>query len=90
MSLKEHPVISTGKSFFNTNVNKKVCIFNKSVLDVLSNFIPQEDMLYDGENPWWFNSRIKSLLQVKNKVFQNYRKSKPNIQLRNKFNFVWE
>ena len=28
------------RTFSNTNVNEKVCIFNKSVLNVLSNFIP--------------------------------------------------
>ena len=30
------------RAFLDTNVNEKVCIFNKSVLNVLSNFIPHE------------------------------------------------
>ena len=67
------------RTFSNTNV-----IFNKSVLNVLSNFIPHET------NPPWFNSRIKSLLQAKNKAFKNYRKNKINIQLLNKLNLLQE
>ena len=55
----------------NTNVDEKVCIFNKSVLNVLSNFIPQETILSDDKDPPWFNSRLKFLLQAKNKVFNN-------------------
>ena len=78
------------RAFLDTNVNEKVCIFNKSVLNVLSNFIPHETILCDDKSPWWFNSRIKSLLQVKNKIFKNYRKKKTNLQLLNKLNFLQE
>ena len=36
------------RAFSNTNVNEKVCIFNKSVLNVLSNFFPHKTILrYD-------------------------------------------
>ena len=53
------------RAFLNTNVNEKVCIFNKSVLNALSNFIPHETILCDNKDPLWFNSQIKSLLQAK-------------------------
>ena len=78
------------RAFSNTNVNEKVCISNKSILNVLSNFIPHETILCDDKDPPWFNSRIKSLLQDKNKIFKNYRKNKTNLQLRNKWNFLQE
>ena len=79
------------RAFSNKNVNEKVCIFNKSVLNVLSNFIPHEITLCDDKDPPWFNSRIKSVLQDKNKVFKNYRKNKTNnIQLLNELNFLQE
>ena len=77
------------RAFSNTNVYKKVCIFNKSVFNVLSNFIPHETILCDDKDPPWFNSRIKSLLQVKNKVFQTIEK-KNIIQLFNKLNSLQE
>ena len=78
---------STEKELFQTNFYEKVCIFNKSVLNVLSNFIPHETILCDDKDPSWFNSRIKSLLQAKNKVFK---KGKTNTQLLDKLNFLQE
>ena len=32
------------KAFYNTNVNKKVSIFNEKILNVLSNYIPHETL----------------------------------------------
>ena len=64
--------------------------FKKSVLKVLSNFIPYETILCDDKDRPWCNSRITSLLQAKNKVFKNYRNNKTNIQLLNKLNFLQE
>ena len=78
------------RAFSNTNVNEKVCIFNKSVLNVLINFIPYETILCDDKDPPWFNSQIISFSQAKNKVFKSYRKSKTNIQLLNKLNILQE
>ena len=78
------------RAFSNTNVNEKLCMFNKSVLNILSNFTPHKTILCDDKYPPWFNSRIKSLLQDKNKIFKNYRKNKTNLQLRNKWNFLQE
>ena len=78
------------RAFSNTNVNGKVCIFNKSVLNVLSNLISHETILCNDKDLPWLNSRIKSLLQAKNKFFKNYRKNKTNIQLLNKLNLLQE
>ena len=35
------------KVFYNTNVTKKVSIFNEKILNVLSNYIPHETLTYD-------------------------------------------
>ena len=51
------------RAFSNANVNEKICIFNKSVLNVLIIFIPYETMLCDDKDPPWFNSRIMSFSQ---------------------------
>ena len=69
------------RAFTNGNVHEKVCIFIKSVLNVLSNYIPHETILCDDKDPQWFNSRIKCHLKAENKVFENYRNNKTNIQL---------
>ena len=54
------------RAFTNTNVTDKICTFNKSFLNVLSNFIPHVSILRDDKDPPWFNSRIQSLLQARN------------------------
>lgn len=66
------------RAFSNTSVNGKVCIFNKFVLNILSNLIPHNTILCHDKDPLWFNSRIKSLLQVKNNVFKNYIQKEQN------------
>ena len=39
------------RSFLNTNVNEKVDIFNSAILNIFSNFIPQEFAVCDDNNP---------------------------------------
>ena len=50
-------------------LTKKVSIFNETILNVLSKYIPHETVACDDKDPPWFNSWIKSLLHDKNKVF---------------------
>ena len=56
------------KAFCNTTITKKVSVFNKTILNVLYNYIPRETLTCKDKDPPWFNSRIKSLLQDKNKL----------------------
>ena len=58
-------------------------IFNKTVLNILSNFIPHEVIVCDDKDPPWFNGKIKSLFNEKLRTYNAYRKSSNNIQLRN-------
>ena len=78
------------KAFCNTNVTKKVSIFNETILNVLSNYIPHETLTCDDKDPPWLNSRIKSLLQDKNKLYKDFRRSNTNAQLLNKLNHLQE
>ena len=78
------------KAAYNTSVNKKVSIFNETILNVLSNYIPHETLTCDDKDPAWFNSRIKSLLQNKNKLYKDFRRSNTNAQLLNKLNHLQE
>ena len=78
------------KAFCNTNVTKKVSIFNETILNVLSNYIPHETLTCDDKDPPWLNSRIKSLLQDKNKLYKDIRRSNTNAQLLNKLNHLQE
>ena len=46
-------------AFLNTNINEKVYIFNSTILNILSNFIPHEFVACDDKDPPWFNKKIK-------------------------------
>ena len=49
----------------NKHVDGKVLIFNKTVSNVLSNFIPHEVVVCDDKYPPCFNGKIKSLFTEK-------------------------
>ena len=60
------------------------------MLNVLNNYIPHETLTCDDKDPAWFNSRIKSLLQDKYKLYKDFRRSNTNAQLLNKLNHLQE
>ena len=51
-----NPVMKERKS--NTSINEKGDIFNRTILNVLSNFIPHETIVCNDKDPPWFNNRI--------------------------------
>ena len=76
------------RAFLNTNVNEKVDIFNSTILNILSNFIPHELVVCDDKHPPWFNKKIRPLIQEKNAAFKNYRNNSINQACLNAFNEV--
>ena len=69
------------RAFLNNNVNEKVDIFNSTILNILSNFIPQEFVVCDDKAPPWFNKKIRALIQEKNATLKNDRKNSSNIEI---------
>ena len=49
--------------------------------NILCNYISHETLIFNYKDCSWFNSRIKSLLQEKDKIYKEYRMSYPNKQL---------
>ena len=47
------------RAFVNTNVNEKVFILSKTILNILSNFIPHETVTVDDNDPLWFTKKSK-------------------------------
>ena len=70
------------RAFSNTSVNEKVNIFNNTILNILSNFIPHEILTCDDKDPPWFNKKIKGIIQEKNNAFKVYRNNSSNIVLK--------
>ena len=69
------------KSFRNLNVNEMVSIFNKTIKNILSNYIPHETITCDDNDPPWFNKNIKQLIQEKNNRYKSYILSDKNPQI---------
>ena len=70
------------RAFANNHVDQKVLIFNKTVLNMLINFIPHEVIVCDDKDPPWFNGKIKSLINEKLRTYNAYRKNIGSSQLR--------
>ena len=69
-----------GRAFLNTSVNEKVDIVNRTVLNILSNFIPHEIIACDDKGPPWFNNKIKTVNQEKNTLkIYGHNKDNPDL-----------
>ena len=60
-------------------MNNLVDICTKTIQNILSNFIPHQKITID--DPPRFNTKIKSLIQQKNKIYKNFSKDRKNAQL---------
>ena len=53
------------RAFSNLNINERVSFFNKTILIIVSNFIPRETVICDNRDPPCINTRIKNLINDK-------------------------
>ena len=67
----------------NMSVNEKVNIFNYTIFNILSNFIPHKILAYDDKDSPWFNKKLKGIIQEKNNAFKTYRNNSSSIALKN-------
>ena len=68
------------RSFANLDINDKVHLFNKTIRNILSNFIPHETIIFDDRDPPWINNRVKHLINEKNAIYKNYLKNNKSNQ----------
>ena len=55
------------------NPNRQVDILNKTILNIMSNFVPNEVKTVCPREPEWMNRYIKTLSRKRNKVFKRYK-----------------
>ena len=84
----EQLTISGEKAFSDPNISEKVSLFNKTILNILKNYIPHQTIIADHKDTPWFNSSTKSLIENNNKLRKNCRKFKSNSQLLSKVNLL--
>ena len=73
------------RAFENRSIDEKVPIFNKTIKNILSNYIPHETITIDDRDPPWINKTVKTLIEEKSKAYQLYKHNQQNIALFEKF-----
>ena len=61
-------------------VNDTVHLFNRTIKNILHNFILREIITYGDRDPPWINSSIKGLIQDKNEANECFKRSNNNSQ----------
>ena len=59
-------------SFEGKNVHEQVFFFNKTILNIFHNYIPDKTILCNDKDPPWFNNEIRNILTMKNNIFERY------------------
>ena len=57
------------KVFSNISVNENVAIFNRTILNILNNFILHETTVCNDRDPPWFNDTIRLLIKEKTTTY---------------------
>ena len=56
----------------NENVDSQVPILNEIILNIFRHFVPNKYVTFDDKDPVWMNENIKSKIEAKNKLYQEY------------------
>ena len=59
--------------------NEKVNLFNKTLKNIIRNYIPHEAITCDDKDPPSINKDIKKLIHEKNQACKSYRQNKNNM-----------
>ena len=59
------------RTFSNLNINERVSFFNKTTLNIVSNFVPHDTIIYDDRDPPWINTQIKNVINNKKILYKN-------------------
>ena len=54
------------------DANDQVSVFNSTILNIISNFIPNETITCDDRDPPWMNSFIKNLIYAKDNFYKKF------------------
>ena len=76
------------RAFNNLNINERVSFFNKSILNIVSNFIPHETVICDERDRPWINTRIKTLINDKKILYKKYLRSGKNTKVFEEFKLL--
>ena len=55
--------------------NDQVQLLTETILNIMSNFVPNEMKKFGSREPEWFNRNIKSLMRKQNKLYKKYKRN---------------
>ena len=58
--------------FSHKNINAQETVFNETILNIISNYIPNKHITCDDKDPVWMNEKIKSKMKSKNIFYKQY------------------
>ena len=79
---------SWDRSFKNLSVNEMVFLFNRTIKNIFSNYIPHETIICEDRNSPWIKNRVKELIIEQNNTFQCYLHSNKDPKLFNKVEYL--
>ena len=62
----------------NNSIDKKIFVLNEAIINVMSNYIPNETKVFNDQKPSWINGEIENLITAKNEVFKKHLKNTRN------------
>ena len=54
------------------DISDQVVLFNETIVNTMSNFIPNETMTFDNRDPPWLNKNIKNMINYKNAIHNTH------------------
>ena len=60
--IKKPSLFDSKSSLNNLDVNEQVSVFNETIMNIMSNFFPNELITCDDPDPPWMNRYIKNLI----------------------------
>ena len=61
------------------DANDQVSVFNSTILNIVTNFILNENITCDDRDPPWMNSFIKNLIRVKDNFYKKFVRKSDNM-----------
>ena len=58
--------------FDKKGLNSQVVTLNETILNVFRNYVPNKYIIIDDKDPAWMNEIMKSKMETKNKLYQQY------------------
>ena len=79
------------KLFQNKNIHDQLKLFNETIVNIVSNYIPNKFIICHDKDPPWLNDHIKRLINLKSEIFKKYLKDgRPGSVYENLETITWD